>query len=65
LFSIVIIKLIINLILWYCYSCSACDCVSRPKLFSAQFDELQNVYKIIQETLARRSSLDYSGAFCN
>jgi len=28
------------------------------------FDELKNVYKITQETLARRSSLDCD-AFCN
>jgi len=36
LFSIVIIKLIINLILWYYYSCSAKDCVSRPKICSVR-----------------------------
>jgi len=28
-----IIKLIISLILWYYYSCSVCDCVSRSKIF--------------------------------
>jgi len=27
--NIIIIKLIINLILWYYYSCSAYDCISR------------------------------------
>jgi len=31
LISIIIIKLIINLISWYYYSCSAHDCVSRSK----------------------------------
>jgi len=57
LVSIIIIKLIINLS-WYYYSCSAYDCVSRPKMFGPQFGELENVYKITQETLARRSSFD-------
>jgi len=31
LINIIIIKLIINLISWYYYSCSAHDCVSRSK----------------------------------
>jgi len=25
--------LIINLISWYYYSCSACDCITRPNIF--------------------------------
>jgi len=35
LVSIIIIKLIINLISWYYYSCSAYNCVSRLKICSA------------------------------
>jgi len=35
LVSIIIIKLIINLISWYYYSCSTWDCVLRPKIYLA------------------------------
>jgi len=45
LVSIIIIKLIINLISWYYYSCSTQDCVSRPKIYSAH--SLVNLKKFI------------------
>jgi len=45
LVSIIIIKLIINLISWY-YSCSAYDCVSRPKICSV--DSLMNLKMYIK-----------------
>jgi len=57
LVSIIIIRLFINLISWYYYSCSAYDCVSRSKIYSARkFDETVN--KITQEILARRSIIE-------
>jgi len=34
--SIIIMKLLINLILWYYYSRSVYDCVLRPKMISAR-----------------------------
>jgi len=36
LVNIIIIKLIINLIFWYYYSCSAYDCVSKPNIYSTR-----------------------------
>jgi len=54
LVSIIIIKLIINLISWYCYFCSAYDCF-KIENFGTQFDELENVYKITQKTSAQCS----------
>jgi len=53
LVSIIIIKLIINLISWYYYFCSTYDCFKTENLFGVQFDELENVYKT-QEILAQR-----------
>jgi len=61
--SIIIIKLIINLISWYYYSCSAYYYFKTENLFDAQFDELENVYKITQETLARKFNFDCIGYF--
>jgi len=45
LINIIIIKLIINLISWYYYSCSYEDCVWRPKIYSAR--SLVNLKKCI------------------
>jgi len=57
LVSNIIIKLIINLILWYYYFLfSLWLCFKIENLFGTQFGEL--VYKITQETLVRRSSFD-------
>jgi len=54
---------------WYCDIIILVQFVTvfqDRKFFGAQFGELENVYKITQETLAQRSSLDFSsGAFCN
>jgi len=36
LINIIIIKLIINLISWYYYSCSTQDCISRLKIYSVR-----------------------------
>jgi len=47
LVNIIIIKLIINLIFWYYYYCSAYDCVSKHRtehLFGALFDRLVKMY---------------------
>jgi len=64
---IVIIKLIINLISWYYYSCSACDCVSKSKIFwRAAWQTwkcIKNHTRNINTNLS--SSLNHSGAFCN
>jgi len=46
LVSIIIIKLIINLISWYYYSCSTQNCVKTENLFGAQFGELQKCIQI-------------------
>jgi len=63
LVSIIIIKLIINLISWYYYSCSSQKlCFKTENLFDAQFDELKNVCKFTQEPLARGSSFDHFSA---
>jgi len=48
LVSISIIKLIINLLSWYYYSRSTVV-FQDWKYSGAQFDELENVYKIIQK----------------
>jgi len=55
--SIVIIKLIINLILWYYCSCSV-YCFKNEKISARSLVELEKVYKITQETLPWRSSFD-------
>jgi len=34
------------------------SCFKTENMFGAQFGELENVYKITQETLAQRSSFD-------
>jgi len=56
LVSNIIIKLIINLISILLFLFSLWLCFKTENLFGAQFGEL--VYKITQETLARRSSFD-------
>jgi len=49
--NVVILLFLFNL--WLCFK--------TENLFSAQFDELENVYKITQKTLARGSSFDWIG----
>jgi len=53
--SIIIINLIINLISWYYYFCSAYDCVSRQKFVRRAVMNLKIYMKSSQETLVRRS----------
>jgi len=43
LISIIIIKLIINLMSWYYYSCSVYNCFRTKNCFGAQFDKLEAV----------------------